>query len=223
MASTPALAYLRTSSAANVGGDSDQRQRLAIAAYAARAGLEVVAEFYDAAVSGADAIDQRTGFIDLLACAKERGVALVLVETASRFARGLMVQELGLQMLRREGITLVAVDSPEAFADTADPMVEAVRQMLGVMAQLDKAMTVAKLRGARDRASAAAGKRVEGRKGHNETNPELVREAKRLARKNPRSGEVRSLREIADELAGLGFTTANGTTFAATAVKRLLA
>ena len=219
MTGTPALAYLRTSSAANVGGDSDQRQRLAIQTYAARAGLDVVEEFYDAAVSGADAIDQRPGFIDLLACAKERGVGLVLVETASRFARGLMVQELGLQMLRREGITLIAVDSPETFADAADPMVEAVRQMLGVMAQLDKAMTVAKLRGARDRASAAAGKRVEGRKGYAETNPELVREAKRLARKNPKSGERRTLREIAEELAGLGFVTANGTTFAATAVK----
>jgi DNA invertase Pin-like site-specific DNA recombinase len=195
---------------------------LAIQAYAARAGLDVVAEFYDAAVSGADAIDQRPGFIDLLACAKEREVGLVLVETASRFARGLMVQELGLQMLRREGITLVAVDSPETFADEADPMVEAVRQMLGVMAQLDKAMTVAKLRGARDRASAAAGKRVEGRKGYAETSPELVKEAKRLARKNPRTGQRRSLREIAEELAALGFVTANGTTFAATAVKRLL-
>ncbi len=223
MSNPPALAYLRTSSAANVGGDSDQRQRVAIQAYAARAGLDVVAEFYDAAVSGADAIDQRQGFVDLLAFAKERGVAIVLVETASRFARGLMVQELGLQALRREGIALVAVDSPDTFADEADPMVVAVRQMLGVMAQLDKAMTVAKLKGARDRASAAAGHRVEGRKGYDQTNPELIREAKRLARKNPKTGETRSLREISAELVKLGFTTSNGTPFAATAVQRMLA
>ena len=49
----PALAYLRTSSAANVGPDkdSDRRQRDAIRAFAARARFEIVGEFYDAAVS----------------------------------------------------------------------------------------------------------------------------------------------------------------------------
>jgi Resolvase, N terminal domain len=53
---SPALAYLRTSSAANVGADkdSDRRQRQAIQTFAKRAGFEIVAEFYDAAVSGAD-------------------------------------------------------------------------------------------------------------------------------------------------------------------------
>lgn len=182
----------------------------------------VVAEFYDEAVSGADPIDQRKGFIDLLAYAKAHDVGKVLIETARRFARSLMVQELGLQLLQREGVKLVAVDSPETFADDGDPMVEAVRQILGVMAQLEKALTVAKLRGARDRASAEAGKRVEGRKGYGETNPEMVRQAKRLARKNPRTGDTRSLREIAEELGKLGMTTKGGTIFSPTQIKRLL-
>lgn len=217
-----AVAYLRTSSATNIGGDSGQRQREAIKAYAARTGLDVVQEFYDAAVSGADALDQREGFTDLLSFTKEHGITTVLVETASRFARSLMVQELGLQMLRREGVRLVAVDSPETFVATDDPMVEAVRQMLGVMAQLEKAMTVAKLKGARDRASAAAGKRIEGRKGYGELRPDLVREAKRLARKNSKTGKVRSLRDIADELAAMGHTTAAGRAFSASQVKRLV-
>jgi hypothetical protein len=53
-----AVAYLRTSSAANVGADKDseRRQREAIQSFAKRAGYEIVDEFYDAAVSGADAI-----------------------------------------------------------------------------------------------------------------------------------------------------------------------
>ena len=56
-----AISYLRTSSAANVGTDkdSDRRQREAIAEYAQRAGYELVAEFYDAAVSGADPVTER--------------------------------------------------------------------------------------------------------------------------------------------------------------------
>ncbi len=215
-----AVAYMRTSSAANVGGDSDTRQRDAIARYAQATGVEVVAEFYDAAVSGADPLDQRPGFCDLLAYAKEHGVGLVLVETANRFARALMVQELGLQMLKREGIQLVAVDSPQTFTGD-DPMVEAVRQMLGVMAQLEKAMTVAKLKGARDRKSVELGKRIEGRKGYGEMNPALVKEAKRLARKNPKTGKARSLRDIAQELERLGFTTAAGKPFSASQVQRI--
>jgi DNA invertase Pin-like site-specific DNA recombinase len=64
----PAIAYLRTNSAANVGADkhSDRRQREAITAFARRAGCDLVAEFYDAAVSGADPIDTRPGFAALL-------------------------------------------------------------------------------------------------------------------------------------------------------------
>lgn len=216
-----AVAYLRTSSAANVGGDSDVRQREAVQRYAASVGLEIVREFYDAAVSGADPLDERPGFADLLAFAKDHDINTIVVETANRFARHLMVQELGLQMLKREGLQLIAADSPETFTNSDDPMVEAVRQMLGVMAQLEKAMTVAKLKAARDRAS-VGGKRVEGRKGYDDTNPALVKEAKRLSRKSPKTGKARSLREIATELAALGFTTATGKPFSASQVQRLL-
>jgi hypothetical protein len=57
-----AIAYLRTSSAANVGADkdSDKRQRGAIAAFAKAHGYRLIDEFYDAAVSGADAVDSNS-------------------------------------------------------------------------------------------------------------------------------------------------------------------
>ncbi|KRA41610.1 recombinase family protein [Pseudoxanthomonas sp. Root630] len=65
----PAVAYLRTSSASNVGEgkDSHLRQTAAIEGYAKRAGY-VIREpaYYDAAVSGADPIDVRPGFRALL-------------------------------------------------------------------------------------------------------------------------------------------------------------
>ena len=45
---------------------------------------------------------------------------------------------------------------------------------------------------------------TQARKGYKDTNPALVREAKRLARKNPKSGMQRFLRQIANELANAG-------------------
>ena len=80
----PAIAYLRTSSAANVGSDkdSDTRQRQAIAGFAKRAGFDLVGEFYDAAVSGRSG----PGFKALLERVVGNGVRVVIVEDASRFA-----------------------------------------------------------------------------------------------------------------------------------------
>src|SRR5215216_5132696 len=99
--SRQAVAYLRTSSAANVGADkdSDKRQREAIAGFAKRAGYEVVAEYHDAAVSGADPIESRPGFAALLDKIEGNGVRVVIVEDASRFARDLVTQELGIVAL----------------------------------------------------------------------------------------------------------------------------
>lgn len=216
-----ALAYLRTSSAANVGGDSDKRQREAIHAYASQAGLVVVQEFYDAAVSGADPLDQREGFTALLAWAQENGARTIIVENASRFARDIIVQETGHRLLSNAGFRLIASDSPNSFLDDT-PTAKLIRQILGVVSEFEKASLVAKLKGARDRASAISGQRIEGRKGYADTNPEIVSQAKRLARKNPRTGKARSLREIASELDKLGFSTANGKAFSASQVQRLL-
>ena len=100
------LAYLRTSSAANVGNDKDseKRQRHAIQAFTKQAGLEIVEEFYDAAVSGADPIETRAGFAALLDRIKGNGVRTVIVEDASRFAREVMAQELGITLLISRGV-----------------------------------------------------------------------------------------------------------------------
>ena len=105
--------------AANVGTDkdSDKRQRAAIEAFAKRAGYELIDEFYDAAVSGADPIDMRPGFAAMLERIEGNGVRTIIVETASRFARDLMVQEVGHARLRERGIDLVAADNPSSFID----------------------------------------------------------------------------------------------------------
>jgi DNA invertase Pin-like site-specific DNA recombinase len=220
-AKTPAVSYLRTSSAANVGPDkdSDRRQREAIQAFAKRAGYELVEEFYDAAVSGADAIDTRPGFAAMLERIESNGVRTIIVETASRFARDLMVQEVGHAKLRERGIDLIAADNPGSFIDDT-PTAKLVRQLLGAISEFDKAMTVAKLRGARERKRREAGK-CEGRKSHAERNPKLVALAKGLRRQKPKGGRM-SLRAISAELATQGYVNENGRPFAAASVKSML-
>ena len=106
-------------------------------------------------------LGDRPGFTALLAAAA--GAGTILVESASRFARDLIVQETGHALLKAQGLALVAVDDPDAFtADT--PTARLVRQILGAVGEFEKANLVAKLKGARDRKSAGLGRRCEGRK-----------------------------------------------------------
>ena len=213
---------MRTSSAASVGGDkdSDRRHREAIAAFARRAGFEIVGEYYDAAVSGADPITSRRGFAAMLERIAGNGVRTIIVETASLFARDFMVQEVGYAHLRDQGIELVAADSPHSCVHDT-PTARLVRQVLGAIAEFDKAMIVAKLRGARDRKSAEAGRRIEGRKGF-VTHPEAVALAKRLRRASPKTGERRSLRAISAMLAEARHLNEHGRPFNHRSIKAMV-
>src|SRR5215469_4822673 len=112
MKAPTAVAYYRTSSATNTDGDSRPRQEQAIRAYAVANGIEIVKEYYDAAVSGADPVEGRPGFADMLAYMLGNGARIVLVENASRFARDLTVQLLGHALLKKHGIELIPVDAP---------------------------------------------------------------------------------------------------------------
>ena len=217
-----AVAYLRTSSAANIGADkdSDRRQREAIQAFARRAGIELVDEFYDPAVSGGDPVESRPGFIAMLKRIQGNGVRTIIVETASRFARDLMVQEVGYAMLTERGIELIAADSPTSFIEDT-PTARLIRQVLGAVSEFDKAMTVAKLRGARDRKRVATGRKVEGRKSHAELRPEVVAEAKRLRRKRPKGGQ-RTYRQIAAELFQAGHANSHRRPFSPSSIKAMV-
>jgi hypothetical protein len=60
-----------------------------------------------------------------------------------------------------------------------DPTSKPIRQILGAVAEFDKAMTVAKLRGARDRVRRREGK-CEGRKSYAERDAGMVAPAKEI-------------------------------------------
>jgi len=216
----PAFAYLRTSSATNTGADkdSDKRQLAAIEAFAKANGYAIKATYYDAAVSGTDPIDQRPGMMDLLEAVLSNGTRTILVESPDRFARDVLVQEIGYKMLRDRGIDLIPTTSPDYFGSDT-PTAEMVRTILGAVAAFDRRTTVEKLRAARDRASDRIGRRVEGRKPVPEA---TVDEAKRLYRRSPKTHQRRSLRQIAKELADAGHTRPSGQPYTASSVKAML-
>jgi DNA invertase Pin-like site-specific DNA recombinase len=142
------------------------------------------------------------------------------VESPDRFARDLAVQLAGHDMLKGLGIDLIPASAPDFFTEDT-PTAVLVRQVLGAIAQFEKASLVAKLKAARDRKRARDGK-CEGRRSHREMNPELVALVKRLRRRNPKTGKRLSLRAIAAELARQGQVNMHGRPYAAESVKAMV-
>ncbi len=155
-------AYLRVSSDKQTDADGPERQRQAIAAYCKRNGYTLVAEYFDAGVSGASM--DRPQLMAALDYAQSNGVPLLLVESADRFGRDVMVSETLLTGFRSAGVKVVAVDSGTDLTENDDPQAVFIRITLANASQLTKSMLVSRMKAARDRKSAAAGRRVEGRK-----------------------------------------------------------
>jgi DNA invertase Pin-like site-specific DNA recombinase len=191
----------------------------AIDAFARSVGYEVVASYYDEAVSGADHVTTRPGFAAMMERIAGNGVRTIVVETDNRFARDLIVQETGYAMLKDRGVELIAADKPDAFLDDT-PTAILIRQVLGAVSQFEKAMLVTKLKAARDRKQ-ATGAKVEGRKSYGEANPDLVTLAKKLHR-YPVYSRRRTLREVSRALADAGLMTAKGKPYAQSAVLKMV-
>jgi DNA invertase Pin-like site-specific DNA recombinase len=221
-----AIAYLRTSSAANIGPDKDsqRRQREAVSRYAKSAGFELCDEYSDLAVKGADEIETRPGFAAMLDRIEGNGVRTIIVEDASRFARSMLAQELGVMLLHKRGVTVLASNG-DNLTETDDPMKVLMRQVGAAFSQYEKARLVGKLKGARDRKSAELKRRCEGRKPVPDA---VVALAKQLVR-DPKTRRRRSLRTIAAGLAAAGHTVPgkdsqpSGRPYAAESVKLMLA
>jgi DNA invertase Pin-like site-specific DNA recombinase len=215
-----AVAYIRTSSAANVGADkdSDKRQRAVIAGFAKCSGFALVGEFNDAAVRGADPIEVRPGFAALLDRIEGNGVRTVIVEDASRFARELLTQELGILALITRGVRVLTANGDD-LTDSTDPSRKMMRQIAGAFHEYEKARLVGKLRAARDR-KRATGVKVEGRRSVAEQYPQATALARQLHHERTK-GRL-SLRKISAELAAAGYISAGGRVFTPQVIKNMI-
>jgi len=214
---TSAVSYYRTSSITNCGPEKDsyKRQQDAVMSYAAQHGFEVIHEYYDAAVSGADPVTVRPGFVDMLEYMLGNGARTILVENASRFARDLAVQIAGHDLLKSKGITLIPVDAPNHFIDET-PTAVMVRQILGAVSEFEKASLVLKLRAARDRK-----RRLTGRCEGNPAWIPVTADVRAIAHDAAARGL--SLRQVAAFLEQQGMRGPAGTRYSASSVKAMLA
>ena len=221
--SAKAVSYLRVSGKGQVDGDGFPRQRETVSRYAKTAGFEVVGEYRDEGVSGSKDLDAREGLSDLLARIRSNGVRVVLVERADRLARDLIVGELILNQFRDLGVKVIAADSgTELTAGDDDPTRTLIRQVLGAVAQFEKAVIVSKLKAARMRKRKAAG-RCEGRKpfGTRPGETEIIAMIRKLRRK-PRGGERLSFAAIAKNLNAEGVATRTGKPWAPQTIRGIL-
>ncbi len=155
-----AYAYLRVSSKGQTEGDGFPRQREAISAYATGKDIDVL-NYYEEQLTGGTDWDERPAWLDMLTQAATDGVTTIIIERLDRLARTLMVQEHIIADLATRGITLISTHEPDL--DSADPTRVLMRQIMGAIAQYDRAMVVLKLRGARARMRKNTGA-CEGRK-----------------------------------------------------------
>jgi DNA invertase Pin-like site-specific DNA recombinase len=217
-----AVSYLRVSGKGQVDGDGFPRQREIIERFARSAGFELVDEYRDEGVSGTKELDDREGLSDLLARIRSNGVRVVLVERADRMARDLIVGELILNQFRDLGVKVIAADGgTELTTADDDPTRTLIRQVLGAVAQFEKAVIVSKLKAARVRKRRVEG-RCEGRKpfGTRPGEAEVVALIRKLRRK-PRGGERLSFAAIAERLNVEGRPTRTGKPWAPETVRQI--
>jgi len=210
-----AYAYLRVSGKGQVKGDGFPRQMAAIRKYAKAEGIRIKKVFREEGVSGTKELDHRPALSEMIEALHGNGAKLVLVEKLDRLARDLMIQETIIGDLRKYNFELVSVHEPDLLRD--DPTRTLMRQMMGAIAQYEKAMIVMKLRGARERKKARTG-RCEGRKPFG-FHPG---ERRTLERMQALRKEGLGYLAIAETLDREGLPTRQGSPWQAASVRRIL-
>lgn len=222
------MAYLRVSTDLQADqGMGLAVQRQAIRAWAKGNGHRIVGWHSDEGISGTNDVDARPGLLDALT-ALEAGEAMGLVTyKLDRLARKLTVQEATLARIWSLDCCAFTVDLGEIPQDDPDdPMRTALRQMVGVFAQLDRGMIAARLRAGR-RMKAASGGYAGGapRYGMRAEGRSLVAdegEQASIARLRALDQQGCSSRQIADTLNAEGVPSKRGGSWSSATVCRVL-
>jgi DNA invertase Pin-like site-specific DNA recombinase len=159
---------------------------------------------------------ERPAWRDMIAAAIDSAEpVLLMIEKLDRLARDLIVQEHIIADVVRRGLAMESTLEPDLCS--TEPTRVLIRQVLGAVAEYDKAMTVLKLRGARERMR-AKGVRCEGAKPYGE----LAGESEVVERMRALRASGAGLSAIAAALNGDGIKPRQGAQWHPMTVSRIL-
>ena len=202
-----AFSYVRVSGESQVSGDGPDRQRRVIAAWAKKTKTKVVREFADLGVSGTTQWEERPAMLEMVNALVASGgkPPVVVLERPDRLARDLIAGELILQKLKELGVRVVVAENNQDLNSDDTPTGKLVRQILGAVAEFDRASIALKLKATRAKKRLETG-RCEGRKGYGFRDGEG--EGLTLIQSLSKKGS--SLQAIADELNQRAIPTRQG-------------
>lgn len=225
-----AVIYMRTSTLQNVGEgkDSGVRQEKTCREYAKSNRYSVKKIFYDKGVSGSISVYKRDAFLELYMYCIENEIRHIIVEKLDRFSRDVLTQEIALKQINREGFHLISASNGDVDDTTESKL---IRQIMGAVSEYEASAIATRLQVAKERKAKQnkqngittinGNGKCGGRPSYAEINPELVKEAKRLRRVNPKTKRVRSYDKVAEELHEMGYTNQLGNKFNATTIKNI--
>lgn len=142
-----AAIYLRVST----DGQSVENQRRELQAVAERRGWQIVQEYSDHGISGAKDRDQRPAFDRMLKGATRREFDMIAAWSVDRLGRSLQHLVAFLGEVHAAGVDLYL---HQQSVDTSTPAGKAMFQMLGVFAEFERSMIVARVNAGLRRARA---------------------------------------------------------------------
>jgi len=151
-----ALGYVRVSTHEQAhGGYGLDVQEQALRTWATNESARLVGIERDAAVSGSNGLESREGLTGALVRLEAGEADALVVYRLDRLARDLVLQETIIRRLEKAGRTVVSATEPKTDGD--DPTRVLVRQVLGALAQYERAVIRARMM-----AGAAAKRRAGG-------------------------------------------------------------
>ena len=218
------FAYCRVSGKGQIDGHGFSRQIEAIKGFCKQSSYEVIGVFKEQ-VSGTKSETERPEFSKMIAKILSNGCDTVIVESLDRLAREFRIQEQILIYLASKNINLIAANTGEnitsAIAD--DPMKKAMIQMQGIFAELDKSLTVKKLRLSREKIRKEDG-RCEGVKPYGTTaeEAEILKKIRYMRRRSRYQEKPMTFKAIAEKLNEEGILTRHNKQWTANLVHNVL-
>lgn len=223
------IGYRRVSTAGQVDRYGLPAQETDLRTYARGGQHRLVRIETDDAKSGTLPAEERPGLVAALKAIRAgEADGLLVPGDLDRLARELIVQEAILSQVWKAGGVVHTTTRGEVLADDPDdPMRTAIRQFMGIFAQLDRALIAKRMRNGRKAKAEAGGYAGYGSPafGQRSDGAELVtdeREAAVTARMRALRADGMSYQQVADQLNAEGLTSKRGGTWHAMTVSRVL-